>query len=202
IDGAQLAIRAGRRHTHSPCTILGADGRPVSGSVLLAGTPYVVSLHAPRGGHCRRITTLATDLALGAAVTGFQALGVKTSDDAGRSWKPTVAATVGGTLLTHKNVCGDGRREGREQCDGSDDAACPGRCTATCKCASTTTTTPVTTTTTLPPGSLQAPFADGYLGFYDPSTIPLWPQRMILMLGEANAQGPLIAQAKQVAASA
>src|SRR5215831_18756732 len=52
IDGGRLAIRAGGRETHSPCTILGADGRPVSGSVLLAGTPYVVSLHAPRGGHC------------------------------------------------------------------------------------------------------------------------------------------------------
>src|SRR5947207_9842393 len=58
-----------------------------------------------------------------------------------------------------------------------------------------TTTTTTSSTTTLP-GAFKAPYADGYLGFYDSSTIPLWPQRMILMLGEANAQGPLIAPAK------
>ena len=66
----------------------------------------------------------------------------------------------------------------------------------------TTTTSTVTTTssTTLP--AFGAPYADGYLGFYDANTIPLWPTKMILMLGEANAQGPLIANAKHVAATA
>jgi hypothetical protein len=67
---------------------------------------------------------------------------------------------------------------------------------------STTTKPATTTTTTLAAVTYKAPYADGYLGFYDPNTIPLWPQRMILMLGEANAQGPLIANAKAVAASA
>src|SRR5207244_5904376 len=74
--------------------------------------------------------------------------------------------------------------------------------TSTTAASSTSTTTPAGSSTTTLPGAFKAPYADGYLGFYDSSTIPLWPQRMILMLGEANAQGPLIAQAKRVAASA
>src|SRR5262245_20957349 len=72
--------------------------------------------------------------------------------------------------------------------------------TTTSRTTSTSTTTSSSTAATLL--AFQAPCADGYLGFDDPSTIPLWPQRMMLMLGEANAQGPLIATAKQVAASA
>jgi hypothetical protein len=67
---------------------------------------------------------------------------------------------------------------------------------------STTTTVSSSTTTTLATGAYRAPYADGYLGFYDPTTVPVWPQRMILMLGEADAQGPLIANAKTVAAAA
>ena len=32
-------------------------------------------------------------------------------------------------------VCGDNIREGTEQCDGTDDAACPGSCQQNCRCA-------------------------------------------------------------------
>ena len=36
--------------------------------------------------------------------------------------------------LPSPSVCGDGVREGREECDGADDAFCPGRCLADCTC--------------------------------------------------------------------
>jgi hypothetical protein len=47
-------------------------------------------------------------------------------------------------------LCGDNIRCGAEQCDGTDDTACPGECTPECVCAaiSTTTTTSTSTTTT------------------------------------------------------
>jgi hypothetical protein len=45
--------------------------------------------------------------------------------------------------------CGDDVKAAEEECDGADDAACPGRCTVDCRCAPLTTTT---TTTTLPGG--------------------------------------------------
>src|SRR5262249_13075198 len=61
---------------------------------------------------------------------------------------------------------------------------------------------PATTTTTPQATVYRAPYADGYIGLYDANTIPVWPKKMILMLGEADAQGQLIANAKQVAASA
>src|SRR5689334_14726064 len=73
--------------------------------------------------------------------------------------------------------------------------------TTTTRPPTTTTTTATTTTSTTLP-AFGAPYVDGYLGFYDANTIPLWPKKMILMLGEADAQGPLIVNAKQVAASA
>ena len=70
-------------------------------------------------------------------------------------------------------------------------------------CATTTTTRPTTTTTTTLGGrTYKAPYADGYIGHYDSATIPLWPARMILMRGEANAQGALIATARQAAVAA
>src|SRR5207237_2298574 len=211
---------SGSGRIDAPFAIARADGTANDPATLLPGARYVVSLRPTTGRGCQRIATLGSYLALGAAVTGFQALGVETSADGGATWHAASATTLGATLVTNGNVCGDGKRQGHEQCDGGDDATCPGRCTASCTCASTTSTATTTTTsstiaasttsttpgptttTTLATRGYKAPYADGYLGFYDANTIPLWPQRMILMLGEANAQGPLIAQAKRVAASA
>jgi len=31
-------------------------------------------------------------------------------------------------------ACGNNVREGAEECDGTDDAACPGQCNPNCKC--------------------------------------------------------------------
>jgi len=36
--------------------------------------------------------------------------------------------------LPAPSTCGDGIREGREECDGADDSLCPGKCLADCKC--------------------------------------------------------------------
>jgi hypothetical protein len=197
-------------------TVLGgATGVAGSAATLSAGAAYVLRLANPTGG-CARVAALATGLALGPPLAGFRTLAVRASDDGGRTWHIAASSTLAASLVTGAGggpACGNGRRQGHEECDGRDDAACPGRCTTGCTCAPTstttttasaptTTTTVAATTTTLPPLGYETPYADGYLGFYDPNTIPLWPQRMILMLGEASAQGPLIANAKVVAASA
>jgi hypothetical protein len=93
--------------------------------------------------------------------------------------------------------CGDGRVDAGEACDGAADAACPGRCNAACGCE------PLPPPPPPPPAAVyKSIYAGGYIGHYDPATIPVWPKRLGLMLGEAVAQGPLIAEAKRVAAAA
>jgi hypothetical protein len=47
--------------------------------------------------------------------------------------------------------CGDGIRQGAEECDGAD-GPCPGSCTPACGCDTETTTTTTTTTSTTMPG--------------------------------------------------
>jgi hypothetical protein len=53
------------------------------------------------------------------------------------------ATTIGGQLP----VCGDGVREGSEQCDGVDDLACPGFCDAGCTCSPACNDTDLAVTT-------------------------------------------------------
>jgi hypothetical protein len=42
----------------------------------------------------------------------------------------------------------------------------------------------------------------GYLGHYDPATVPLWPERLQLLLGGVRREGRLVAEAKRRAAAA
>jgi hypothetical protein len=86
--------------------------------------------------------------------------------------------------------CGDGQLGPGEECDGGADAACPGQCTATCTCA------------TVPATPYRSVYAAGYLGAYDSRTIPIWPQRLGLILGGADVQGPLVAPARRAADAA
>src|SRR5439155_19179729 len=90
-------------------------------------------------------------------------------------------------------TCGDGRLDEGEACDGAADAACPGLCTSSCRCAD------APPPPSPPAGSYRSIYASGYLGHYDAATIPVWPTRLGLMFGEANAQGPLVAPAKALA---
>ena len=87
-------------------------------------------------------------------------------------------------------TCGDGDVDRGEQCDGRADSACPGRCTTSCTCGPRV----------LPARAYRPIYASGYIGHYDSSTIAVWPKRLGLMLGEANAQGPLVQPGKQLAA--
>ncbi|MCP6769138.1 hypothetical protein NL529_30255, partial [Klebsiella pneumoniae] len=50
--------------------------------------------------------------------------------------------------------------------------------------------------------TFRSTYVSGYFGAYDPATIPLWPERMGVILGEADSQGPLVADAKRAAAAA
>jgi hypothetical protein len=88
-------------------------------------------------------------------------------------------------------TCGNGALDPGEECDGAADAACPGLCTDACTCGGGGTR----------PRPYRSIYASGYLGTYDPATIAVWPKRLGLMLGEANAQGPLIAPARALAAA-
>jgi hypothetical protein len=84
-------------------------------------------------------------------------------------------------------TCGNGTVDAGEQCDGAADAACPGRCTDACTCSAA------------PARSYRSIYPSGYLATYDPETTGVWPKRLGLMLGEAEAQGPLVAPARALA---
>jgi hypothetical protein len=120
---------------------LSDGGGAASGPTLLeAGAPYRLRLRAAKGG-CARRATLVTDLPIGRPYVGLEARGLEASSDRGETWRPLEGAL--GIALTVSAVpsppaephCGDGVRAGAEHCDGTADAACPGRCTATCDCA-------------------------------------------------------------------
>jgi hypothetical protein len=188
VEGVQVPVRPGGPYAAAAYTLTTADGAPLaSPATLFPGVRYVVRVRGRSAG-CRRLATLATDLPLGAPLTGFQGLGVRSSDDGGATWESEPGSTLAAVLVVSD----------------AGTVVTPTTTTTLSRSGATTSTTtaPSATTTTLPPRAYRAPYADGYLGFYDSNTIPLWPQRMILMLGEANAQGPLIANAKRVAAAA
>jgi hypothetical protein len=108
--------------------------------VLQAGAPYRLGLRSGKG-RCFRQPTLVTDLAVGRPFGGLRASALDASDDRGATWRPLegtlgIALTVTSAPEPPRDpVCGDGFLDGAEACDGAADAACPGRCTATCTCA-------------------------------------------------------------------
>jgi hypothetical protein len=53
-----------------------------------------------------------------------------------------------------------------------------------------------------PVGAERAIEIAGYLGHYDAATVPLWPERLQLLLGGVRREGPLVADAKRRAAAA
>jgi len=119
-----------------------APGEPApaaSGPTMLKpGAAYRLHLQAGRGA-CVRQPTLVTDLPIGRPYLGVEARGLEASDDRGQSWRPLagtlgIALTVTAAPPPGEPVCGDGVRAGAEQCDGTADAACPGRCTSACTC--------------------------------------------------------------------
>jgi len=181
----------GRRPAARPAAVA-----PVT---LAAGTTYVLTLRSPREASCRSPRPLTTELALGAPLLGTTGTGLETSDDGGRTWKPTERTdSLAVTLFTGDRTagggplpatCGNGAVDPGEQCDGGADASCPGRCTAACGCAG-------------PTRSYRSIYASGYMGAYDPETVSVWPKRLGLLLNGVDGQGPLIAQAKQMAEAA
>jgi hypothetical protein len=90
-------------------------------------------------------------------------------------------------------TCGDGAVAAGEGCDGAADAACPGRCTAACACLATPPP---------PARRFRSIYTSGYIGHYDAATVTEWPKRLGIILGEAQAQGPLVAGARAAAIAA
>jgi hypothetical protein len=224
-DGIELALRGGGRRavefTLAPVDgppllagtlrrTSGARGRVVSAAAasveLRPGVAYVLRVRSPAAASdCIALDALTTELPLGAAASGLRTTAVLATDDGGASWRTERVATIAGALSARGQRCGNGHREGHESCDGTDDAACPGRCTTVCTCAgatSTTATTTSTTSTTLAARRYRSIYTSGYLGVYDPATIPVWPKKLGVILGGPDVQGPIIDDAKQVAAAA
>jgi len=224
-DGIELALRGGGRRavefTLAPVDgppllagtlrrTPGARGRVVSAAAasveLRPGVAYVLRVRSPAAASdCIALDALTTELPLGAAASGLRTTAVLATDDGGASWRTERVATIAGALSARGQRCGNGHREGHESCDGTDDAACPGRCTTVCTCAgatSTTATTTSTTSTTLAARRYRSIYTSGYLGVYDPATIPVWPKKLGVILGGPDVQGPIIDDAKQVAAAA
>ncbi|HLY39440.1 MAG TPA: putative glycoside hydrolase [Candidatus Binatia bacterium] len=205
--------------------------RTLESAMLLPGVRYVLRLRRAHRGHgCFRTGVLMTDLAVGPSVGGLDLrdLPVRPHAHNRADEHATLAITLVGTPAPLA-TCGDGHHDVDEECDGTDAAACPGRCTALCTCAPETPPPPTCgngvldagetcdgpaddacpgactaacTCAAAPPArSYRSIYASGYLGLYDPATIDVWPKRLGLMLGEANAQGPLVAPAKVLAAA-
>jgi hypothetical protein len=173
IHGVQLRVRSARQAALLRYRLSTDDGATIMSGTMLsepdyaravlrplarqppveiaAETPYRLELtsSAPPG-DCLAVDGLATDLPLGPPLTGLQTLEVRTSADGGASWGEPAASTLSAMLVTEDlaEVCGNDRRGGDEACDGPDDAACPGRCTAECACSPDDTTTTTSTTTT------------------------------------------------------
>jgi len=84
-------------------------------------------------------------------------------------------------------VCGNGVREGTEQCDGNDDAACPGFCGAGCSCSPACSHTGLTLSHLRASRGLDARlYLDNTGGTYD----GLDPRAGPLTLGSTTAPRP------------
>jgi hypothetical protein len=197
-DGSPVmagALRPARRGGRRPVL----QAASVAPTTLAAGTPYLLTLRARAGGGCHRPRTLETDLPLGPPLAGTTAVDLETTDDGGTRWDRTsgtdsLAVTLhvgalGGAIGRPPATCGDGALDDGEQCDGAADASCPGACTAACTC-------------TTPPRAYRSIYASGYMGAYDPATVPVWPKRLGLVLNGVDVQGPLVRKAKETAVAA
>jgi putative glycosyl hydrolase-like family 15 (GHL15) protein len=217
--------------TSDGTTVLASGTLPAGPVRLDAGVSYTLRLGRRARGRCFRERALVTDLPVGPSLAGLEMTTLRVSGDDGRRWRALDGRTLSlrligtdaplascgdGVLATDEQcdgaadgacpgrcsgtctcrpavapppTCGDGNRDPGEECDGAADAACPGRCTASCTCGAA------------PPRRYRSIYASGYLGLYDRRTIPVWPKRLGLMLGEASAQGPLVAPARALAAA-
>jgi len=202
-----------------------------SPKTLTAGTTYTLQLLGDHGS-CFTERALVTDLPLGPSLAGTSVAALNQSDDGGRTWRSRGPVTIPVTLKGSDAPlagCGDGNLDPGEQCDGAADAACPGHCTEGCTCAPTTCgngrldageqcdgptdaacpgecssacTCSAPTQPPPPARPYKSVYASGYLGAYDPATIPVWPKKMGLILGGPDGEGPMLGAAKAAAAAA
>ncbi len=205
-DGAVVLSNVGPKAT--------VTGAPAS---LAKGTPYTLRLRSRKGSGCTRVRAMVTDLVVGPGLGGIDVMSFQTSRDGGQTWRSFTGslglelatdepsgscgdactggspsggcgASCGPTEPAGGPACGNDVLDPGEECDGRATGTCTAGCTSDCRCE--------------PTRSYKSIYTGGYLGVYDPSTVPVWPQRLGLILGAVDAQGPLIAHAKQVAAAA
>jgi putative glycosyl hydrolase-like family 15 (GHL15) protein len=198
----------------------GSGAAPAGELTLAAGATYSLRLRAPDG-PCVVLPGLRASLPLGRPLVGIGTASAMQTVDGGRTWvrQPFTAVNAGLHLTKKRHPTTTTTSTTIPATTTSSTTTTTGttivppssttsaststtRLTTTSRAPTTTTSTTATTTTAPQPTVYRAPYADGYIGLYDANTIPVWPKKMILMLGEAEAQGPLIANAKQVAASA
>jgi hypothetical protein len=190
----------------TPAPAANARVAPPAAATLSAGAAYTLTLadHG-HGRRCVRERSLVTDLAIGPSVAGLDPAGVSESRDGGHTWHPADVTTLAVRLVGGNaplSGCGNGVLDADEQCDGAADDACPGRCAETCTCRTPEPSPPAgAPTPPAPERTYRSIYAAGYLGLLDPATTPVWPQRLGVMLGEADTTGPLIANARRVAAA-
>ena len=142
---------------------------------LTAGQTYTVALRVARKARgCVRLVTRSTELPLGTPATGLLLGQLSVSTDSGKTW------------TGHPSALALGLVDGPTPPGGGDPT--PPVCTGN-RCQPE-------------PRSYRSIYVSGYFGSYDSATVPVWPKRMGVILGEANAQGPLVAAAKRTAASA
>jgi hypothetical protein len=209
-DPAGMIVLRGTTGRHRP------HSAPETAATLSAGTAYALDVGGGTG--CSRLPVLRSELALGPGLAGIALRDVARTRAGGkpRSLDGTLGlelvGTDGGAAACNGGcgsggdatgspgcsddachrppppTCGDGNIDPGEDCDGTSTGQCPTGCTTECRCEASR--------------SYQSIYTGGYLGFYDPATIPVWPKRLGLMLGNVDSQGPLIAKARQVAQKA
>jgi hypothetical protein len=192
--------------------------------LLSPGTTYRLRLTAGER-QCLRLAGLLSDLDVGPPVHGLEVLDVVASQDGGRTWatkrartlaglevilaspptattSSTTSSTVVTTTVSTTSVSSSTVPSTSSTSSSTTSTSVGPSTSTTTTSSSTSSSSSSTSTTTVPASAARSIYASGYFGIYDSRTVSAWPPKLGVILGEANAQGPLVENARKAANAA